>query len=58
MRLAHLRRRSCRRGSGAADGGVSGWTESPEATAALKNVIAAFEATHPTIDVEYQPSHN
>jgi multiple sugar transport system substrate-binding protein len=58
MRLAHLRRRSCRRGSGAADGGVSGWTESPEATAALKNVIAAFAATHPTIDVKYQPSDN
>jgi hypothetical protein len=29
---------------------LSGWREPPEATAALKNVIAAFEATHPTID--------
>jgi multiple sugar transport system substrate-binding protein len=37
---------------------LSGWRESPEATAALKNVIAAFEATHPTIDVKYQPSDN
>jgi multiple sugar transport system substrate-binding protein len=37
---------------------LSGWTEPPEATAALKNVIAAFEATHPTIDVKYQPSDN
>jgi multiple sugar transport system substrate-binding protein len=37
---------------------LSGWREPPEATAALKNVIAAFEATHPTIDVKYQPSDN
>jgi multiple sugar transport system substrate-binding protein len=37
---------------------LSGWTESPEATAALKNVIASFEATHPTIDVKYEPSDN
>jgi multiple sugar transport system substrate-binding protein len=37
---------------------LSGWTESPEATAALKNVVAAFEATHPGIDVKYQPSDN
>ena len=31
---------------------LSGWRESPEATAALKNVIAAFEASHPTIHVD------
>jgi multiple sugar transport system substrate-binding protein len=37
---------------------LSGWTESPEATAALKNVIASFEATNPTIDVKYEPSDN
>jgi len=37
---------------------LSGWRESPEATAALKNVIAAFEASHATIHVEYEPSDN
>jgi multiple sugar transport system substrate-binding protein len=37
---------------------LSGWRESPEGTAALKNVIAAFEATHPTIDIQYEPSDN
>ena len=36
----------------------SGWTESPEATTALKSVIAAFEASHPTIRVDYEPSDN
>jgi ABC-type glycerol-3-phosphate transport system substrate-binding protein len=37
---------------------LSGWRESPEATAALQNVIAAFEASHPTIHVDYKPSDN
>jgi multiple sugar transport system substrate-binding protein len=37
---------------------LSGWRESPEATAALENVIAAFEANHPTIRVDYEPSDN
>jgi multiple sugar transport system substrate-binding protein len=37
---------------------LSGWRESPEATAALKNMIAAFEASHPTIHVDYEPSDN
>ena len=37
---------------------LSGWRESPEGTASLKNVIAAFEAAHPTIHVDYEPSDN
>jgi multiple sugar transport system substrate-binding protein len=37
---------------------LSGWTESPEGTAALEGVIAAFEASHPTIHVDYRPSDN
>jgi multiple sugar transport system substrate-binding protein len=37
---------------------LSGWTESPEATAALKHVIASFEASHPTIHIDYEPSDN
>ena len=37
---------------------LSGWRESPEATATLENVIAAFEARHPTIHVDYEPRDN
>ena len=37
---------------------LSGWPESPAATAALKGVIASFEVTHPTIDVRYEPLPN
>lgn len=34
---------------------LSGWPESPEATVALENVIGAFEASHPSIRVDYEP---
>jgi multiple sugar transport system substrate-binding protein len=37
---------------------LSGWTSSPEETASLERVIAAFEAAHPTITVDYQPLAN
>ena len=37
---------------------LSGWTESSGATATLHSVIAAFEASHPTIQVRYEPSDN
>src|SRR5947207_11123257 len=37
---------------------LSGWIESPQATASLENVIAAFEATHPAIRVDYEPLAN
>jgi hypothetical protein len=37
---------------------LSGRVESPQATVSLENVIAAFEATHPTIHVDYEPSSN
>jgi multiple sugar transport system substrate-binding protein len=37
---------------------LSGWTSSPEETAALERVIAAFEAAHPTITVDYEPLDN
>ena len=34
---------------------LSGWASSPAETASLQEAVAAFEATHPTIDVDYQP---
>jgi multiple sugar transport system substrate-binding protein len=34
---------------------LSGWPESPHATGSLENVLAAFEATHPAIRVDYEP---
>jgi multiple sugar transport system substrate-binding protein len=34
---------------------LSGWVSSPAETASLENAIAAFEASHPTIDVDYRP---
>src|SRR5262245_8607592 len=34
---------------------LSGWVSSPAETAQLERVVAAFEATHPTIAVDYQP---
>jgi multiple sugar transport system substrate-binding protein len=37
---------------------LSGWPESPQATATLESVVAAFEAAHPTIHVDYQPLSN
>jgi multiple sugar transport system substrate-binding protein len=37
---------------------LAGWTSSPAETATLQNVVAAFEATHPGIAVDYQPLDN
>ena len=37
---------------------LSGWTSSPAETASLENTIAAFEASHPTINVDYRPLDN
>jgi multiple sugar transport system substrate-binding protein len=37
---------------------LSGWSSSPEETASLERVIAAFEVAHPTINVDYQPLAN
>jgi multiple sugar transport system substrate-binding protein len=37
---------------------LSGWSSSPEETASLRNVVAAFEATHPAITVDYEPLDN
>jgi multiple sugar transport system substrate-binding protein len=37
---------------------LSGWPESPQATAALENVVGTFEATHPAIRVHYEPLDN
>jgi len=37
---------------------LSGWTSSPEETAALERVVAAFEVAYPTITVQYQPLDN
>jgi multiple sugar transport system substrate-binding protein len=37
---------------------LSGWSSSPEETASLERVITAFEASHPTISVDYQPLGN
>jgi multiple sugar transport system substrate-binding protein len=34
---------------------LAGWASSPVETVLLENTIAAFEATHPDIDVDYQP---
>jgi multiple sugar transport system substrate-binding protein len=34
---------------------LSGWVSSPAETASLQQAVAAFEASHPTIDVDYQP---
>jgi multiple sugar transport system substrate-binding protein len=37
---------------------LSGWASSPAETASLQNAIAAFEAAHPTIGVDYRPLDN
>jgi multiple sugar transport system substrate-binding protein len=37
---------------------LSGWPESDPATATLESVIVSFEATHPGINVKYQPLPN
>jgi multiple sugar transport system substrate-binding protein len=37
---------------------LSGWSSSPAETASLEHVIAAFEAAHPGITVEYEPLDN
>ena len=37
---------------------LSGWASSPAETASLENTIAAFEASHPTIKVDYRPLDN
>jgi multiple sugar transport system substrate-binding protein len=37
---------------------LAGWTSSPAETATLGNVVAGFEARHPTINVDYEPLDN
>jgi multiple sugar transport system substrate-binding protein len=37
---------------------LAGWTSSPAETATLRNVVAAFEAGHPGINVDYEPLDN
>jgi multiple sugar transport system substrate-binding protein len=37
---------------------LAGWTSSPAETATLRNVVAAFEAGHPTVNVDYEPLDN
>jgi multiple sugar transport system substrate-binding protein len=37
---------------------LAGWTSSPAETATLRNVVTAFEAAHPTINVDYEPLDN